>query len=821
MYTKDELHILLREIDSVNTAFFIGAGAGQCSQMPKRSQLPLGNDVKLHLYKFRYGGNLKRDDYEKRFKQDFFVRENKPIPEYISPELVWEKCLASSSEDLTPYISLLKKLFDENIYISPNYKFLAWSHLLDDTNIQHIVTTNFDEKIESAYRLLQDRGIAPRTTVVTAVDEMGFKKLRQNVKGLKVIYKLHGTLSQPFTIRSSASEMEKGLSEDKYKLLEDIFRSNGLVVFIGYSCNDEDVFRALMSISKNRFNVKIAWIKRNAPEENSNVKKILDAFNASERVWQIESDEFFNKLLFETENRDKSYVDRDEINIDVFNEYKKFVSEIAKKDIREPLFVGKNKKPIPDILHGEIAFPKNLEHNIFKIINSFDMQRLRDIKQLSFAQYRYPSATHTRFSHSLGVAYLVSRALAKPNIKQYINEKGDIANIATTIYAALVHDVGHGPLGHVIDKFYDRLNKRQKHEDFTKKLIEGALIDLRDVLESTFINFDDLKNKIAFKSENTEEIQESGDRLYLMWLLTDYALDLDRIDFLMRDSIMTGYRPNLKLPEELQQTFDNQKPCWRFVLNKIIEDYLSKLSIGTFDELDEALQPRFSSNPETKILYISSKGAYKLEVLLDFLLGLYTEMYINVYYNHTVSSAEAMLAKALHIAYDMGDIDISTLYKFTDSEFYSYLENLENDLIREIVYAVKHRRLFKPIIMLDLNLNEGISINEIEKRAMEEFGLDEYDFKSLVVVHLPRRKEKGLKNLFIKKEDRIIPYPNVNKFEKQLSTIKGTMFVHPKNRLFKEKEKLLELMKSIGIRAEIYSKHAQEPPDRQKSLFIS
>ncbi len=820
MYTRDELHILLREIDSLNTAFFIGAGAAQCSQMPKRCQLPLGNDVKLHLYKFRYGENksLKMDDYETKFKQDFFARENKPIPEYISPELVWEKCLASSGSELTPYINLLNKLFDENIYISPNYKFLAWSHLLDDSNIKHIVTTNFDEKIESAYRLLQERGIAPRTTVVTAIDEMGFEKLRQNVKHLKVIYKLHGTLSQPFTIRSSASEIENGLSDNKYKFLEDIFRSNGLVVFIGYSCNDEDVFKALMSISKNKFNVKIAWIKRKKPEENSNIKKVLDAFKASERVWLVESDEFFNKLLFETENRDKSYVDRDKINIDVFNEYKKFVCEIAKKDIVEPSFGTKSKNPIHDILYGEISFPKKLEHNVFKIINSFDMQRLRDIKQLSFAQYRYPSATHTRFSHSLGVAYLVSKALEKPNIKRYVNENEDIAN---TIYAALVHDVGHGPLGHVIDKFYDRLSKRQKHEDFTKKLIEGALIDLRDVLESTFINFGDLKNKIAFKSENIEEIQESGNKLYLMWLLTDYALDLDRIDFLMRDSIMTGYRPNLKLPQELQQTFENQKPCWRNVLNKIIEDYLSKLSIGTLDEIDEALQPRFSSNPETKILYISGKGAYKLEVLLDFLLGLYTEMYINVYYNHTVSSAEAMLAKALHVAYDIGDIDISTLYKFTDSEFYSYLENLESDLIREIVYAVKHRRLFKPIIKLDLNLNESISINEIEKRTMEEFNLDEYDFKSLVVVHLPRRKEKGLKNLFIKKEDRIIPYPNVHKFEEQLSAIKGIMFVHPKNRLFKEKEKLLELMKSIGIHAEIYSKNGHELPERHKTLFIS
>jgi len=824
MYDEDDLHILFREIDSVSTAFFIGAGASHCSIMPKRCQLPLGTDVKLELYKFRYGTKekLTMSDFESRFKQDLAKEGYKPIPEYISPELVWEKCLASSGEDLTPYINLLIKLFNKDKYISPNYKFLAWLHLLDDTNINYVVTTNFDEKIEAAYRMLQDRGICTNTTVVTAADEMGFEKFKQNVRYLKVIYKLHGTLSQPFTIKSSVSDMKKGLSHYKYELLEDIFRFNRLVVFIGYSCNDEDILRALKSISEKKYDVKIAWIDKDIPKKNSNIQEILNAFKSSERMWKVESNDFFNKLLFEIPDSDKPYVDRDEINIDVFYDYKKFMSEIAKKDIGENILVGKNKEPIPDILYKELSFPKKFAPNIFKIINSFDMQRLRDIKQLSFAQYRYPSATHTRFSHSLGVAYLVSRALENPQIRRYITDEEDKIDeeaIANTIYAALVHDVGHGPLGHVIDKFYDRLDKRRAHEEFSKRFIEGGLIDLHEVLESVTINFKDLKNKIAFKSENIEEIQEYGDRLHLMWLLTDYALDLDRIDFLIRDAIMSGYITKLKLPQEIQKSLNYEKPCWRDALNKIIDDYIFKLSVGTLNELDEGYRNKFSSNSNTKILYVSNRGAYKLEELLDFLLELYTEMYINVYYNYTISSAEAMMAKALNIAYEIGDIDISTLYRFTDSEFYSYLENLENDLIREIVYAVKHRRLFKPIIEFDLNLKENISINEIENRIIKEFNLDEYNFKSLVVVHIPRKKQKGIKNLFVKNGDKIIPYPNIHKFEKRLSDIKGTIFLHPENSLFREKQKLVEFMNRMGIHAEIFSKNAQEIPKNNKTLI--
>jgi HD superfamily phosphohydrolase len=814
MYTKNDLHILFREIDSVNTAFFIGAGAASCSLMPERCQLPLGNDVKLELYKFRYGTKEKLtiDDYERKFREGL-SKEGFEVPEYISPELVWDKCLASSGEDLTPYINLLKDLFSKDKYVSPNYKFLAWLHLLDDTNIKYIVTTNFDEKLDAAYRLLQDRGICPKTTVVTAADEKGFEKFKQDVRDLKVIYKLHGTLSQPFTIKSSVSDMEKGLSVNKYERLVDIFRSNRLVVFIGYSCNDDDIFKALMSISEKDFEVKIAWIKRGIPKKDSNIQKVLDAFDSSGRIWQVESNEFLNKLLFEShETTEKPYVDREEININVFNQYKKFMREISKRDIGEAIVVGEENEPIPDILYGTMTFPKELDNHIFKIINSFDMQRLRDIKQLSFAQYRYPCATHTRFVHSIGVAYLISKALENPNIKKHINTEGEIAN---TIYAGLVHDVGHGPLGHVIDKFYDRLEKKKKHEDFTTQLIEGALIDLNDVLKKILVNFEDLKSKVTFKSESGDEIRGYGERLYLMWLLTDYALDLDRIDFLMRDSIMTGRINRMKLPRRMQQTIYAENLCIKDELNKIINDYISRLSVGTLDELDEAYKDNFP-NPETKILYISNRGVYKLEDLLDFLLRLYTEMYINVYYNPIVSSAEAMMAKALHIAYDTGDIDISTLYKFTDSEFYSYLENLENDLIREIVYAVKHRMLFKPIIEFDLNFKESISITEIERRTIEEFHLDEYEFKSLVVVHIPRKKHMGIKNLFIMKDGKIIPYPNIHTFEEKLSTIKGKMFVHPKNSLFKEKQKLIELMKKLGIKAEVVSKNAKGHPNKLK-----
>ena len=224
------------------------------------------------------------------------------------------------------------------------------------------------------------------------------------------------------------------------------------------------------------------------------------------------------------------------------------------------------------------------------------------------------------------------------------------------------------------------------------------------------MNLTEVKDRTVFKSKNNEELQKYADKLFLAWLLTDYALDLDRIDFLMRDLLMTQYKFQSKLPNKMQQDIVSKKHFLGEILNDIIMDFISRLCVGTVNELDDAYKSNYPEN--AKILYLDNKGSYDLDELLEFLLGTYAEMYSNVYYNDTVSCAEAMMAKALHLAYDAGDIDRSSLYTFTDSELYSYLENLENDLIREIVLSVKYRRFFKPIVEFDLDLRIKMQIVE-------------------------------------------------------------------------------------------------------------
>ncbi|MDD5188095.1 MAG: SIR2 family protein [Methanoregula sp.] len=789
MYTIDAL---IRDIEGHKVAFFLGAGASRCSEMSEEHQLPDGKEMKNRLYEHRYKEkNGDAIDYEKKFREEFKITSD-----YIRPELVWEHCLTKEGFRLTWHFPIIDKMFGKKKYIPLSYKLIAWLHLTKERRINQVITTNFDEKIEDSYKLLQQRNLYPTINIFTAALKDDFVNFSDASNETRTIFKLHGTLSKPYSIISSAQEMDKELGKEKFDALNNIFTNNDTIIFVGYACNDNDLFNSLLKISENKNKPKIIWVKRNAIDEKSNIYKLLKAFNPEtnpeKSLYLCESYQFFLDFF-------DHFIDREKINLSLIKEQADFILENIIKQHDTPTIFHKD--PIADIIYRKIKFPEEYTENIFKIINSCDIQRLRDIKQLSFAQYKFPCATHTRFSHSIGVAFLVSQVLTtNPNFSDV--GKDDVKN---TIYAALLHDVGHGPLGHVLDKFYDRRGKLNEHEEFTSKFVEEGLIDLNNVLKDIDLNLNFIKNLIVGKPEKGGHKKKKDSNLFLSWLITDYALDLDRIDFLMRDLAMTNYSSTCKSPYFHQSHYsDTDRNYHRNRLShyEVIMEFISCLNIATFDDLDEDLKSKFSA--ETRLLYLDNKGKCNLDDLLSYLLNLYIEMYTNVYYNDRIAAAEAMMAKALNIAYDMGDIDRSSLYTFTDSEMFSYLEKLENDLIRELVYSVKYRKIFRSIIEFELNLPKGITAAKLEEKIIKEFKIKPNDFDNLLVVNIPRRKE--IKNLYIKKENKVILYPKISEFKKKFDTIKGKIFVNPNNSLFSDlesKEKILKILKDLGIESNI------------------
>jgi HD superfamily phosphohydrolase len=176
---------------------------------------------------------------------------------------------------------------------------------------------------------------------------------------------------------------------------------------------------------------------------------------------------------------------------------------------------------IRDPIHGFIN-PTDTE---IKIIDTPIVQRLRRIKQLAMAYLVYPGANHTRFDHSLGVMYVAKELSKKLLPSQEDEDKRRIIG-----YAALLHDIGHGPFSHtseyILDRYYDnKSNPTEKiHEKITAKLVDinSSLIKLISEAERKQII-----QIIEGKSPGISIIKE----------IVSGPLDADKLDYLLRDVI--------------------------------------------------------------------------------------------------------------------------------------------------------------------------------------------------------------------------------------------------------------------------------------------
>lgn len=158
-----------------------------------------------------------------------------------------------------------------------------------------------------------------------------------------------------------------------------------------------------------------------------------------------------------------------------------------------------------------------------RVIDTRTFQRLHRIKQLVFADYVYPGATHTRFEHSIGVMHLAG--LLASSLHEHLSQD-DVQEIRI---AGLLHDIGHGPFSHTYEHLLiKKLGKT--HEDLTQWIIRES--ELRDVLSECGFNVD----RIARLS--TGSLLDMN-KPYLDQIIRS-AVDVDKMDFIQRDTYHTG-----------------------------------------------------------------------------------------------------------------------------------------------------------------------------------------------------------------------------------------------------------------------------------------
>jgi HD superfamily phosphohydrolase len=240
------------------------------------------------------------------------------------------------------------------------------------------------------------------------------------------------------------------------------------------------------------------------------------------------------------------------------------------------------RKIINDPLYGFITIADKL---VYDIIEHPYFQRLRRIEQLGLASMVYPGALHTRFHHALGAMHLMGQAIETLRSKGFeISGKESQG----ALLAILLHDIGHGPFSHALEH---HIVSGVTHEEITLMFMKKLNADFGNRLDTAIAIF-----------------ENSYPRKFLHQLVSG-QLDMDRLDYLMRDSFYTGVSEGV-----------------------ISTDRILKMLTVVDDELAVEL-----------------KGIYSIE---KFIVARRL-MYWQVYYHKTVLAVEYMLISILNRAREL------------------------------------------------------------------------------------------------------------------------------------------------------------------------
>ena len=346
-----------------------------------------------------------------------------------------------------------------------------------------------------------------------------------------------------------------------------------------------------------------------------------------------------------------------------------------------------------DPVHNIIRLRTNDDEGrlLIRLIDTPEFQRLRRIKQLGLGLYTYQGAEHSRFTHSLGALHLMTRILDQLTGRHNI----DAADRVAARGAALLHDVGHGPFSHAMENILG-----VHHEQMTMRTVLSDETELGRLLHSYSR---ELPPRIASIIEGTFKPAALAQ-------LVSSQLDVDRMDYLLRDSLMTGAKYGL---------YDLE-----WIINAL--------------QIDE----------ERDRIYVAARGVFAVE---EYLQARYY-MFRQVYFHRTLRSAEAVLRSALRRALELVERGASvwcapgtSFEKVLRRQSLSITEHLEMD-DSDVIFHMKQwqhssdavlsdlsrrfigRRLFKAID-LDMPQEEREDFLDAARAAVTHRGFDpEYYF---------------------------------------------------------------------------------------------
>ena len=370
---------------------------------------------------------------------------------------------------------------------------------------------------------------------------------------------------------------------------------------------------------------------------------------------------------------------------------------------------------IYDIIHGNIIISPLAK----KIIDTEEFQRLRNIKQLGCCNFVFPSATHTRFEHSIGVYHLSCKYIDILNRKKvYYNE----TERKCITLAALIHDLGHGPYSHLFDELFE---KEKNHEYRSGELLR--------VMNKKY-NFELNDNEIQLICNIIEpkNINIPKEKKYIYQIVSNSnGIDVDRFDYIMRDIKMTGLNYGIEYERIMNHSF--------IINNEIVFSEKVKTNINDF----------------FRIRYIMYKEVYNHRTVrgIEFMMKDFIKIYSNVF------NLEEIISK--------GQWD--KFIQLNDSIIYSYINNEDkekSEQMKDIISNIMSRNIYKSVgeiiskekfiknisyqkekIIIDqiiINLNDYEDCNYYQKKNIINTIINEGKEK-LYILRIYSKKEEYIK----------------------------------------------------------------------------
>ena len=337
-------------------------------------------------------------------------------------------------------------------------------------------------------------------------------------------------------------------------------------------------------------------------------------------------------------------------------------------------------KVLKDPVHSYIHINYEI---VWNCLDSKEFQRLRRIRQLGGDFQVYPTAEHSRFSHSLGVYEIVRRMVTE--IKSLSVELSEYDKICVML-AGLLHDVGHGPFSHAFEHV-----TKHSHEDYTAKIILGET-ELNQVLAEVSPRL----------PEDIVSIIEHNHPNDILNQIISGQLDADRMDYLLRDS------------------------------------YFSATSYGQFD-LERILRTmRVRKIDENKkALVVKYTGIHSVE---DYIMARY-QMYWQVYYHPVARSYEAVFIQLFNRLKDIfkdnkeyfsdmkvlipflekNVVSVEEYFKLDENSLLyccSLIQDKDDEIAADLARRLQNRRLFEYVDYSEENLAQI-------KNMLKEQNLDE------------------------------------------------------------------------------------------------